>query len=366
MAKYKVLYTTNIPVPYKVNFFNLLSESVDLTVTFEREEASDRDSSWLKSVPCNFNKIVLSGIPVGADSAISKQIIDVVKKGNFDKIVVGVYNTPTAMLLIHYLKSHRIPYMLSSDGGFISDGEPRIKYRIKNYFMSGADAYFSPGKETNKYLEWYGASKERIIEYPFTSISEPDIVKGPISDSQKMSLKKELELPTGHVVLSIGQFIPRKGMDTLIKAGKLMNSDTFICIIGGKPSKEYLKLVDDSAEAKIVFKSFMSKEELAKYYKAADVFALATREDIWGLVVNEAMSYGLPVVTTTACMAGLEMVKDGENGFLVSPDDPQGLAQRINDVLYSNKYLEMQQECLKTARRYTLENMANAYIDKLK
>ncbi|MCD7816539.1 MAG: glycosyltransferase family 4 protein, partial [Bacteroides sp.] len=272
---------------------------------------------------------------------------------------------PTAMLLIHYLKSHQIPYFLSSDGGFVSNNETKIKYVIKKYFMSGAEGYFSPGKGTNKYLEWYGAQRERIIEYPFTSISETDVVGNPLSETQKRKLRNKLGLSKEHLILSVGQFIPRKGMDTLIQAGNLLSSNINICIVGGEPSEDYLRLAKESQGANIEFRKFMSKGELAEYYKAADVFALATREDIWGLVINEAMSYGLPTVTTTACMAGLEMIKNGRNGFLVSPDDPILFAQKINEILYDVKYTDMQNECLKVARKYTIENMAKVYLESL-
>lgn len=59
----------------------------------------------------------------------------------------------------------------------------------------------------------------------------------------------------------------------------------------------------------IVFVEFKTKEDLIDYYRAADLFVLPTREDIWGLVVNEAMAAGTPVITTTNCGAGMEILK---------------------------------------------------------
>ena len=53
---------------------------------------------------------------------------------------------------------------------------------------------------------------------------------------------------------------------------------------------------------------------------ASDLFVLPTREDIWGLVINEAMSFGLPIITTRKCIAGTELITDGENGYLLEAD----------------------------------------------
>ena len=71
----------------------------------------------------------------------------------------------------------------------------------------------------------------------------------------------------------------------------------------------------------INFLEFEKKEVLYKYYKAADLFILPTREDIWGLVINEAMAHGLPVITTKKCVAGMELVIKGVNGEIVEVED---------------------------------------------
>ena len=69
------------------------------------------------------------------------------------------------------------------------------------------------------------------------------------------------------------------------------------------------------------FIDFKNKDTLKEYYHVADVFVLPTREDIWGLVINEALAYGLPVITTDKCMAGLEMIENGKNGYIIPVND---------------------------------------------
>lgn len=108
----------------------------------------------------------------------------------------------------------------------------------------------------------------------------------------------------------------------------------------------------------IVFVEFKAKEDLTDYYRAADLFVLPTREDIWGLVVNEAMAVGTPVITTTNCGAGMEILKNGEGGRLVSPEDPDSLAVTMKEMLEDTMLTEQTRLARKSAQAYTIENMA--------
>lgn len=59
-----------------------------------------------------------------------------------------------------------------------------------------------------------------------------------------------------------------------------------------------------------MFESFKDKEEIRYFYLASDLFVLSIREDICGFVINEALAYGLPVITTNKCMVGLEILEN--------------------------------------------------------
>ena len=103
-----------------------------------------------------------------------------------------------------------------------------------------------------------------------------------------------------------------------------------------------------------VLEGFKTKEQLADYYAAADVFVLPTREDIWGLVVNEAFAFGLPVITSDNCGAGMEMITQGVNGFIFPNEDADALRDMIVKALCLNCF----EASTKTAACYTLEEMA--------
>jgi glycosyltransferase involved in cell wall biosynthesis len=114
------------------------------------------------------------------------------------------------------------------------------------------------------------------------------------------------------------------------------------------------------------FISFKEKKELEEYYCASDIFVLPTREDIWGLVINEAMLYGLPIVTTNNCLAGKEMIIDFENGFVVPVEDVETLQCRIN-YLIDNDYLRnsIANKNILKIQNYTIENMTKVHVETL-
>ena len=84
--------------------------------------------------------------------------------------------------------------------------------------------------------------------------------------------------------------------------------------------------------------------------------------DVWGLVINEAMAQGLPVITTDQCVAGLELVENGINGYIVPVSDNEALVTAINTVL-GEDYRKMGQAALEKIRPYTMENMVKAHVE---
>ena len=109
---------------------------------------------------------------------------------------------------------------------------------------------------------------------------------------------------------------------------------------------------------------FKRKTELAYYYAMADVFVLPTREDIWGLVVNEAMAFGLPIITTDKCIAGLELVDD-KNGVIIPVNNVYALSNAINYIL-NNDTEKMGRVSIDRIKQYTIEKMAKIHSKILK
>ena len=363
----RVFYMTNYPAPYRVDFFNELGKYCDLTVSYEErpESQTHRDSSWFNSNFEHFTAIYLKPfIRKNNHTLISTQIVSEIKKG-YDVIIVGVYYTATSMLAIQYMMMNRIPYYLETDGGIAKSGKG-LNEKIKTYLIGHAKGYFSPSSSSDKYLEFYGADKNVIYRYPFTSLKESDLLSKPLQQVEKRKYKDELNMNYNMVALGVGQFIHRKGWDVLIRIAHQFPEVGFY-IVGGTAPDEYEELRQKECAENVHFVEFKKKDELKKYYYAADFFVLPTREDIWGLVINEALSYALPVITTKACVSGIELIQNGENGYLIEADSTNALREAIESMVTEKlKNNRLQINALNSARKYTIENMAQAHITALK
>jgi glycosyltransferase involved in cell wall biosynthesis len=169
------------------------------------------------------------------------------------------------------------------------------------------------------------------------------------------------------VAITVGQFIYRKGFDVLLRAWAKVDSEYELYIIGAQPTAEYKGIREKLQLSNVHFEGFKTKEELKCYYQAADLFVFPTREDIWGLVVNEAMSNGLPVITTDKCVAGLELIENGKNGYIVPANNDEELANKIIEIMQNDaEREEMAQYSLEKIRNYTIESMADAHLKALK
>lgn len=386
----KVLFLANIPSPYRVDFFNELGKLCELTVTYEGQTAIDRNSAWGHAESLHYEEVYLKGIRTGSDNFLCPGVISVIRRG-WDRIIVGGYSTPTSMLAIEYMRLFRIKFCIQADGGFIKN-DTGMKYRIKRHFISAGTWWLSTGRVTTDYLVHYGADRERCYEYPFTSVCNKDLLLNSTLKerinidaeadgnfiSSKREQKKLLGIKEERMILSVGRFSfntwYRKGYDVLLKAAEGLrasnkaNEDASIgiYIVGDEPTEEFLNWKERENLSNVHFIGFKGKEELSQYYRAADLFVLMTREDVWGLVINEAMAMGLPIITTNMCGAGLELVRKNENGFIIPVNDAEALVEKIRFFMdHPEKMEKFGKRSLEIISDYTIERMASRHIEIL-
>ena len=364
MKNKRVLYLTNIPSPYRVEFFNELTKYMDVTVAFELRNAKNRDEAWQSGENYKFKAVFMKPLITRTESAYCPEVFKLLKEFKNDIIVVGGYATPTGMAAILYLKAKKIPFYLNCDGGFIGD-DSLFKKKVKTFFIGSATYYLSTGVGADKYLMHYGVKKERIYHYSFSSLREEDIEEAVKKRDEKVSLRNKIGLAEKNIIVFVGSFIHRKGIDILLKACTNME-DTAVVLIGGSDISAYKDMVSEKLKEHIYPVGFKNKEEMKKYYQAADLMVLPTREDIWGLVINEAMAQGLPAVTTNRCLAGLTLVKNGENGYTVPVEGVEVLKQAIEKVFDGDNASEFGRKSLEKIRNYTIERMAAEHRDIFK
>jgi len=356
----RVLFLTNYPSPYRVHFFDELGKYMDVTVLYSDrvEDIKHRNAAWFEEGDHGFQAVRLTPKFRVGRRYLCFDVIPWLKK-KYDEIVVCGYSSPTAVLAMIWLRLHGIPFYMEVDGGLIRQ-DSKLKHFVKKSLVCLANQWLSTGEYTTKYLVHYGAREDKVAHYPFSSLYEKDILQAVPTREEKEAIRMVLGIPEKHMILAIGQFIHRKGFDVLMQAAKQLDPDVGIYIVGGETTDEYRKLREELGLYNVHFLEFQKKERLALLYKSADLFVLPTREDIWGLVINEALAYGLPIITTDRCVAGLELIEDGVNGYVVPVGDVEALAEKIKAVLASDREA-MGKAALEKVRPYTLENMAKTH-----
>lgn len=355
----RVLIVTNLPTPYKIDFYKKLGRHCDLTVVIEARRLAAQKFNWNDDNIKTFHLVYLDDGFLN-ERKVNFKILRYLKR-SYDHIIIAAYYMPTELLALLYLKVLRIPYWFESDGGMINRGESELHRRFKNFLVSGARGYISPSAGSDEYLSYYKADPFKIYRYPFTSLLSSDILSAPLTMADKSRLRMQLGIKEAKVVVAVGQFIPRKGFDILMKAAAGMDNGIGFYIVGGVPTEEYLQMQKTFGLSNVHFEGFKNKAELADYFKAADLFVLPTREDIWGLVINEAMAHALPVVTTKKCVAGVELLQDKH--CLVEVEDVDGLRVAMERILDDNGLAQrLAVENLKKIRAYTIERMAEVHV----
>ncbi len=351
----------------RINYYNALGKLCNLTVAAERKTPDDILQAYNVS-PENYKAIYMHGIPMFGYMAFCPGVIDILKKhNNYDAIIIEQYSTPTALISINYLYRHHIPFIISADGGFTNVNEKTLKHKFKKSLISKASLWMTGGKGSIEYLAHYGANPERIKIFKFSSYSKTDQPNHQITEEEKNEIRNILGITEKKVLISVGRQVHGKGFDTLLRAIERLNpstKDVGLYILGGSPNEECQELLGHMDTTNIHFPGLISKDRLKLYYQAADIFVFPTRYDVWGYPVNEAMSFGLPVITTYDCKAGLELIEEDINGYLVQAEDIDSLADRLQRLLSNDKKCEdMAIANYLKSKEYTSESMAESIYE---
>lgn len=361
----KVLFTTNIPAPYMVEYLDYLGKKCELVVLFEMNVAKDRAKQWYGEIHNkSFKSVFLNAKHITPEAGISFKAIKYLKQ-DFDRIIIANPTTPTGILELLYCRMKKIHFVIQSEGGFRGSGKG-IKEKFKKLIMEKADFYLSGMQGDLDYFLSYGGTKETIKWYPFTSLSQEQIDEKIVSAEQKKIIRDELGIREKQVVISVGRTIPCKGFDILLKSKVGMPESVGLYIVGGAATPEYNDIIESNSLKNIHFVDHCDYTMLKKFYHASDVFVLPTRGDTWGLVINEAMANGLPVITTERCVAGTQLIEDGVNGYIVPVEDAGALRERIVTLLNdSQRRYDMAKNNLEKIKPYYIENMAEIIFNNI-
>lgn len=350
----KVLYVSNIEVPYRSEFFNQLSKKVDLTVLYERKKSSNRDEKWANSVKSNYKIEYLKGIKIKNEYSIDFKILKYVFSKKYDKVIIGCYNSPSQILAILLMRLFKKKYILNLDGEYFLDGK-NFKQKIKRFLIKGAQDYLIAGEKSGENLSKY-VSKERVHPYYFSSLTNKELEEHAKNINQNLTNK----------ILVVGQYFDYKGLDMALKVAKNMPDKIFEFVGMGNRSNLFKKDVIEIGAKNVEVIPFLSKEKLEYEYKTCKMLLLPSRNECWGLVINEAASYGTPIVASSGSGAAVEFLSDKFSGFLVNSDDVKDSENKINLLFDLKNINEYSCYLLSKSQNYNIEKSVEIYSKVIK
>lgn len=351
----KIFWLFNHPAPYKVNLFNFLGQKADLEVYFERGGEKGRNAVFYSQKAINFKARMCKSISFGKMDNISSDPIAALKSSKYDVIILNGWRTLTEQKTIAFCKKRKIPYIFMINGGIIRSHELVSFRRYKRHFIKGAKAYLAPDENSAHYLTYYGADADKITLYPYSSIFKDELVDAPLSADQKQALREKLGLEGKKIYISAGQFIPRKNFVELIKIWANRPKEDSLYILGeGKDKKKLEALIAKLRLENVHLLPYKKHDEILSYFAASDCFVFLSKEDIYGHVINEALSQALPVVSSSCVNAAKRLIIDGENGYLIPLNDEKAINEKLS--LFPNE--EFSKKALAKSKENTLEESA--------
>lgn len=346
----KILFFAIYPAPYRAVFANALAKEYTADVFYLQSGGDDRAAAW-------FDRGSYHALDTQGGMVFFKQCKKNIRQ--YDLAVVMDFCGKESVKLLALCRRKKVPYVFNCDGVMLFRHGNFLKELLKKYLLGKASAYLASGEHAKQYFLRYGATEDRIHYHPFTSLSESDLLSAPLSADEKKALREKLGLPQGKLCVAVGRYIPLKRYDVLLRLWTKMPPDTYLLLIGGGPEKEhYQAILAEAGLQNVILEDFHPFAELLEYDRAADLFLHPTSYDVWGLVVNEAMACGLPVVVSDTCVAGLELVQNGKNGYVIPLGDDEGFLQSAKRILNDDALrASMSEEAIRTISGYTVEKM---------
>jgi glycosyltransferase involved in cell wall biosynthesis len=199
------------------------------------------------------------------------------------------------------------------------------------------------GASNRDFYTQFGVEKDRLFSMPYAVDNAFFQARCAEARPQRESLRQSLGLRPGRpVLLFAAKFTPVKAPEELLSAfARVYNrfaadSAPYLLFVGDGPLRDTLEEQARPLGDAVRFLGFRNQSELPAFYDLCDVFALPSRFEPWGLVVNEAMNAGRPVIVSDRVGAGPDLVEEGVNGFIYPSGDVDALASRLRQVLESS------------------------------
>ena len=272
--------------------------------------------------------------------SINPQLYGRIRDGRFDALWVHGWSLASHWLGIASAFRHRIPLLLR---GETSGLEPPRRHKLLlrrallRPLFRKMGAALAIGTHNAEFYRSHGVGADRIFSAPYTVDNERFRARAEVLLPQRRKLRREAGLDENlPVILFCGKLQPYKRPLDLLAAYAILQAErrTSLVFVGdGAQRRSLEQFAACHGLADVHFAGFRNQSELPAYYAMADVLVLPSGFERWGLVVNEAMCFGLPIVASDRVGCAADLVREERNGYTFPAGNVAQLADRLSRVL---------------------------------
>lgn len=366
----KIFFIHNFFIDFRNPLFEKLSKKFDLTMLMTRETLHADENMFqiiYRKRPQNLKYEIFSHSTFFSRYSIAWKVVPYLLFKNYDLVISTDPHVSETYFAFFISKLRRKKFVIWTE---TFDWKRAPKARILEPFVKlvckHADACVAVGTKSREYFIKKGVSLDKVFIAPDTAKS--------------YTVKKKVnhpELKNKKIILYLSRIVSYKGLDILIKAFAKIEKEieNSFLLIGGKGSfeQEAKNLAQELKVKNIKFLGPIDKEHIGFYYSICDVFVLPSTfrnydAECWGLVLNEAMAFGKPVVSTDAVGGAYDLIKEGVNGFMVKHGNAEELYAALKKILTNDKLRKkMGEESKKLIQiKFNYENMSKGFEDAVK
>ena len=330
---------TELIAPYRLPVFNKLAAnaSVEPHIIFLSETDPSLREWHIYRDEIRFRYNVLPNWRrwIGSYSLlVNWGLSDLLDRTSPELLICGGYNYLASWEAAHWCRQRGVPLVLWSEStAFDQRREYPVVEFLKRKFLQQCQAFVVPGRSAFKYLESLGVRKEAIVTAPNAIDNEFFAQSALMARANATHYRSRYGLPE-RFFLYCGRLTQLKGVFDLLDAYASLppdiRSQVSLVFAGSGDAKPALQQrAERIYPGRVHFPGFVHREDLPAYYALADMLMFPTHSDTWGLVVNEAMACGLPVVSSSVAGCAADLVVSGQTGLLVDAGSVDQLASAM-------------------------------------
>ena len=340
--KRRLVILTEIISPYRIPLFNALARhaSVDPYVIFLAENDPSLRQWRVYKDEIRFSYEVLPSwrMHLGSRSLLLNRGLNrALRSAAPHAILCGGYNYVASWQALHWARTHHVPFLLWSEShqNELRRVRPHIEF-MKDEFLRRCTGFVVPGRAAREYLQARRLRDEVIFTAP--NAVDNDLFAASAGDARKIAAARraQLNLPDRYF-LFVGRLVREKGVFELLSAYAKLDAQVrarlgLVFAGDGMFRKELEDQASRITAGTFRFAGFVHREQLASYYALAETLILPTYTDTWGLVVNEAMACGLPVIVSDTAGCAVDLVKENWNGLVIPSRDDLSLGAAMEKL----------------------------------